>query len=317
MQVRCIHCGHGFDHEAPSFARGAATTVCPSCGRDTPATEEWLTDTGFSAGGAAVESRVYCFNCGCAMTPREGELIPVCDNCRQDQNAGAGLEDELPESDEPVADWMIRKANGNVYGPFPTETIVDWIRAKKINADEEIAHIGGAWRLFGQHEEFGKFFDSPADTGQQSASEIDFRRKTPVKDALGRFGAAPWRVVDNGVSTTPDSTLSILAELEAPVALLVGGRSKGQDLTALTAAAAKRCARILCFGEAADELAAALAGAAPTLTTHPTVEAAVTAAFATMAPDETLLFSPACSSFDAYNNFQERAHAFRAALPPA
>ena len=134
---------------------------------------------------------------------------------------------------------------------------------------------------------------------------------------LGRFGAAPWRVVDNGVSTTPDSTLSILAELEAPVALLVGGRSKGQDLTALTAAAAKRCARILCFGEAADELAAALAGAAPTLTTHPTVEAAVTAAFATMAPDETLLFSPACSSFDAYNNFQERAHAFRAALPPA
>ena len=225
MQVRCIHCGHGFDHEAPSFARGAATTVCPSCGRDTPATEEWLTDTGFSAGGAAVESRVYCFNCGCAMTPREGELIPVCDNCRQDQNAGAGLEDELPESDEPVADWMIRKANGNVYGPFPTETIVDWIRAKKINADEEIAHIGGAWRLFGQHEEFGKFFDSPADTGQQSAAEIDFRRKTPVKDALGRFGAAGfavvalglvsigvWYAISNEALVIPEATLDQVAD---------------------------------------------------------------------------------------------------------
>mgnify|MGYP000554006721 CR=1 FL=1 len=225
MQVRCIHCGHGFEHEAPSFARGAATTVCPSCGRDTPATEEWLTDTGFSAGGAAVESRVYCFNCGCAMTPREGELIPVCDNCRQDQNAGGGLEDELPESDEPVADWMIRKANGNVYGPFPTETIVDWIRAKKINADEEIAHIGGAWRLFGQHEEFGKFFDSPADTGQQSAAEIDFRRKTPVKDALGRFGAAGfavvalglvsigvWYAISNEALVIPEATLDQVAD---------------------------------------------------------------------------------------------------------
>ena len=99
MQVRCIHCGHGFDHEAPSFARGAATTVCPSCGRDTPATEEWVTDTGFSAGGAAVESRVYCFNCGCAMTPREGELIPVCDNCRQDQGHGA-ISEDAPEAVE-------------------------------------------------------------------------------------------------------------------------------------------------------------------------------------------------------------------------
>ena len=134
---------------------------------------------------------------------------------------------------------------------------------------------------------------------------------------LGRFGAHAWRVVDNGVSTTPDSTLSILRELEAPVALVVGGRSKGQDLTDLAAAVAERCARVLCFGEAADELAGDLADAAPALTTHPTVEEAIASAFTAMTPGETLLFSPACSSFDAYNNFQERAHAFREALPPS
>ena len=225
MQVRCIHCGHGFDHEAPSFARGAATTVCPSCGRDTPATEEWVTDTGFSAGGGgAVESRVYCFNCGCAMTPREGELIPVCDNCRQDQGQAA-IEDDAPEADEPIADWMIRKANGNVYGPFPTETIIDWIRARKINTDEEIAHIGGAWRLFGQHEEFGRYFDSPAETGQQAVSEIDFRRRSPIKEALGRFGAAGvavvalglvvigvWAAISKGALVIPEATLEQVAD---------------------------------------------------------------------------------------------------------
>jgi tetratricopeptide (TPR) repeat protein len=224
MQVRCIHCGHGFDHEAPSFARGAATTVCPSCGRDTPATEEWVTDTGFSAGGAAVESRVYCFNCGCAMTPREGELIPVCDNCRQDQGHGA-ISEDAPEAVEAVADWMIRKANSNVYGPFPTEPIIDWIRARKINADEEIAHIGGAWRLFGQHEEFGRFFDSPAETGQQAISEIDFRRRSPIKEALGQFGAAGfavvalglvvggvWFAISNGALVIPESTLDQVAD---------------------------------------------------------------------------------------------------------
>ncbi len=224
MQVRCIHCGHGFDHEAPSFARGAATTVCPSCGRDTPATEEWVTDTGFSAGGPATESRVYCFNCGCGMTPREGELIPVCDSCRQDQG-GSSIEDHQPESNEPIADWMIRKANSNVYGPFPTETIIDWIRARKINTDEEIAHIGGAWRLFGQHEEFGKYFDSPADTGQQPTSEIDFRRRSPIKEALGRFGTAGfavvalglvvlgvWAAISKGALVIPEATLDQVAD---------------------------------------------------------------------------------------------------------
>ena len=224
MQVRCIHCGHGFDHEAPAFARSAATTVCPSCGRDTPATEEWMTDTGFSAGGAVGEPTVYCFNCGCAMTPREGELIPVCDNCRQDQAEGP-IDESIPETDEPVADWMIRKANGNVYGPFPTETIVDWIRARKINADEEIAHIGGAWRLFGQHEEFGKFFDGPAETAQQPASEIDFRRPSPVRDALSRFGAGGfaavalgvvtlgvWYAISNEALVIPESTLDQVAD---------------------------------------------------------------------------------------------------------
>ena len=138
---------------------------------------------------------------------------------------------------------------------------------------------------------------------------------------LGRFGRGAWRVVDNGVSTTPDSTRSILIELDAPVALVCGGRSKGQDLSDLAAACRGRVARVHAFGEAADELAAALgpavAATGGAASTHVTVEEAVAAALAAMGPDETLLFSPACSSFDAYNNFQERADAFRACLPPA
>ena len=233
MHLVCIHCGHHFDHEPPAYARDSATAVCSSCGRDTPANEGWGLDGGLPEGFAAgpgVESRVFCFNCGKAMTPREGELIPVCNECRQEAgqplDEGGGLKDGgLPSPDEPIADWMIRKGNGNVYGPFPAETIVEWIRARKINADEEVAHIGGAWRLFGQHEEFGSYFEKgPGSAAPEATSEIDFRRRSPVRDALkgmsraivvvavlGGLGGAVWYAVANDILVVPEEAIEKVA----------------------------------------------------------------------------------------------------------
>jgi tetratricopeptide (TPR) repeat protein len=234
MHLVCIHCGHHFDHEPPAYARESATAVCSSCGRDTPANEGWGLDGGLPDGFAAgpgVESRVFCFNCGKAMTPREGELIPVCNECRQEAgqplDEGLGLEEgaAAPLGDEPVADWMIRKANGNVYGPFPAETIVEWIRARKINADEEVAHIGGAWRLFGQHEEFGKYFEKTAAAAvPEGTAEIDFRRKSPVRDALrgmsrfiviaavlGGLGIGIYIAMDQDLLVVPEDAIERVA----------------------------------------------------------------------------------------------------------
>lgn len=226
MTVTCIHCSHSFDYEAPSFTEPGGSTVCPSCGRDTPAEETWGGDSGLNIVGGT-DNRVYCFNCGKGMTPREGELIPVCEECRAEQGTPQpGMGGEAPLGDEPVADWMIRKANGNVYGPFPTETIVEWIQARKINADEEVAHIGGAWRIFGQHEEFSKYFEKPKSRAPAGPStDIDFRRRTPVRDALTRFGGGlvalvlvggvgfgVWYAVTNRALVVPEETLEKVAD---------------------------------------------------------------------------------------------------------
>jgi len=225
MRVTCIHCSHTFDYEAPSFAQPGGSTVCPSCGRDTPAEETWGGESGLNIVGGT-DNRVYCFNCGKGMTPREGELIPVCEECRAEQGTPTPGAGDAPAGDEPVADWMIRKANGNVYGPFPTETIIEWIQARKINADEEVAHIGGAWRLFGQHEEFSKFFEKPKSRAPVGApTDIDFRRRTPIRDALTRFGGGlialvlvggigfgVWYAVTNRALVVPEETLEKVAD---------------------------------------------------------------------------------------------------------
>jgi UDP-N-acetylmuramoylalanine--D-glutamate ligase len=122
------------------------------------------------------------------------------------------------------------------------------------------------------------------------------------------------RVVDNAVSTTPDSTISALRSLPPGVLLLVGGRRKALALDELCAVARERQARPLCFGEAAADLVTAFERAGVIAERHGAMAAAIQRAFDPGFPGELVLFSPACSSFDAFGNFQERAHAFRSVL---
>ncbi len=123
------------------------------------------------------------------------------------------------------------------------------------------------------------------------------------------------RVWDNGVSTTPDSTASALESIARPCVLVCGGQEK-RDLSfaPLVAAARGRVSRAFVFGRAAAALEAALAEAdVPTLPFKDVVSAA-TAAIREAEAGNSVLFSPACASFDAFPNFQVRARAFRAAV---
>lgn len=122
------------------------------------------------------------------------------------------------------------------------------------------------------------------------------------------------RVVDNAVSTTPDSTVSALRSLPRGTLLVLGGRSKALALDELCAVARDLQAHPLCFGEASAELAEAFRSAGVTAETFADMRAAIDRAFAPEVPGEVVLFSPACSSFDAFGNFEERARAFRSAL---
>jgi UDP-N-acetylmuramoylalanine--D-glutamate ligase len=131
---------------------------------------------------------------------------------------------------------------------------------------------------------------------------------------LGRFGGR--RVWDNGVSTTPDSTVAVLRSLDRPLVLVCGGQQKRLPLDELVAEARRRDVRVVAFGASGAELARAFEAGGVAARAEPTVAAAARAAFEVARAGDEVLFSPACASFDAYRNFRDRALAFRAALPP-
>jgi len=109
--------------------------------------------------------------------------------------------------------------------------------------------------------------------------------------------------------------VAALRALPPGIVLLLGGRSKGLPLGELTRVAAERVAHAVCFGEARTELADALRTAGVSVRSHAALEQAVADALELARPGADVLFSPACSSFDAFANFRARAVAFRAALP--
>jgi UDP-N-acetylmuramoylalanine--D-glutamate ligase len=144
-----------------------------------------------------------------------------------------------------------------------------------------------------------------------------------VADGLRTFAGVPHRLeriaVHDGVSWINDSkatnvasTVVALRALTGGVHLIAGGRGKQQDFSPLARLVAERCRAVYLIGEAAGDLAHALAGAGVPLHDVRDLDRAVDAARAAARAGETVLLSPACASFDQFADFEDRGERFRA-----
>jgi len=118
---------------------------------------------------------------------------------------------------------------------------------------------------------------------------------------------------NDSIATTPERTLAGMRSFKEPLVLLLGGREKHLPLDELAAEAVRRCRAVICFGEAGPLLESALrvAGAGPAIRRTGTLAQAVEAARQEAHPGDVVLLSPACTSFDAYDNFERRGEEFR------
>ena len=113
------------------------------------------------------------------------------------------------------------------------------------------------------------------------------------------------RLYDNAVSTTPDSTISALHALPSGSTVMLGGKVKDIDLAPLLEAAASQAAKVVIFGAAREPWAPRFRALGLEVREAEGPRQALAAA--TELGEGDLLFSPACSSFDAYSNFKARA----------
>jgi UDP-N-acetylmuramoylalanine--D-glutamate ligase len=117
-------------------------------------------------------------------------------------------------------------------------------------------------------------------------------------------------IYNDSKSTNVDSLRVALESFSRPIVLIAGGRGKGESYRSLRPLAVERVSHLVTLGEDAPRIEAELAEDLEH-SRAADLEEAVTQALAAAQPGGTVLFSPGCSSFDMYTNFEERGRHFK------
>ncbi len=116
--------------------------------------------------------------------------------------------------------------------------------------------------------------------------------------------------INDSKSTSVDATVFALDKQSEPVVLMLGGHDKGLSYRAIADAGKGRVKAVVAFGEAREKIAREIAHDLPTHQATNLSEA-VDQARQLARPGDIVLFSPACSSYDQFKNYEERGEAFR------
>ncbi len=147
-----------------------------------------------------------------------------------------------------------------------------------------------------------------------------------IKKALPAFKALPHRLQlvaeKNGIcwyndskATTPESTIAALQSFDKPVILIAGGFDKNIGFDSLGLEIAKRTKASILIGRTAHKIASAIrnmhhASHNTEITIVDSLADAVTAARKIAQPGDIVLLSPACASYDMFENYVHRGREF-------
>jgi UDP-N-acetylmuramoylalanine--D-glutamate ligase len=143
-----------------------------------------------------------------------------------------------------------------------------------------------------------------------------------IRRAIARFRGVPHRIefirdlkgvhyYNDSKGTNVASTIRALEAFDERIVLIAGGVGKGQDFRPLAEAARGRVAHAVVIGQDGPAVGAALDAAGIPMTTAVSLEAALQAARAVAQPGDVVLLSPACASFDMFQDFEHRGDVFR------
>lgn len=118
------------------------------------------------------------------------------------------------------------------------------------------------------------------------------------------------RFYNDSKSTTPHSTLKALEAFEPPVILIAGGKDKGLDYSIFKKQITEKVKRLIVLGEASAKMKDIYENCVP-LTVADSLGSAVQQAANAAESGDTVLFSPACSSFDMFSSYEERGRKFK------
>jgi UDP-N-acetylmuramoylalanine--D-glutamate ligase len=143
-----------------------------------------------------------------------------------------------------------------------------------------------------------------------------------IRESLKRFEGVEHRLelvrVINGVSYINDSKATninavwyALDSFNMPIVLILGGRDKGNNYTELQSQLVEKVHTIVAIGEAREAIKSQLNNVVPDILEANSLEEAVLISKKKAKRGEIVLLSPACSSFDMFENYEHRGETFK------
>lgn len=123
---------------------------------------------------------------------------------------------------------------------------------------------------------------------------------------VGAWGEVAW--FNDSKATVPQATLAAVGGFDS-VVLIAGGRNKGLDMAEL-ATAVPPVHTVVAIGDAADEIGGVFEPTSATVLRARSMDEAIELAAAAARPGDSVVLSPACTSFDWYRSYGERGDDF-------
>lgn len=157
-----------------------------------------------------------------------------------------------------------------------------------------------------------------------AARLVDIRKEF-IKESLSDFQNIEHRLepvgsvrgiefVNDSKATNINSTWYALETMIKPVIWIAGGQDKGNDYSALMNIARQKVKAIICLGKDNTQITKAFGNIVPVIIYTQSAEDAVKAAYMAGSPGDVVLLSPACASFDLFENFEDRGQQFKKAV---
>jgi UDP-N-acetylmuramoylalanine--D-glutamate ligase len=157
------------------------------------------------------------------------------------------------------------------------------------------------------------------------ASKILDIRKDTIKESLMDFQGVEHRLeyvtnvhgiefINDSKATNVNSTWYALESMSKPIIWIVGGKDKGNDYNFLHDIVKKKVKAIICMGVDNRKIHKIFSDTDKIIVDVRSADEAVRTAYHLGKTGDVVLLSPACASFDLFENYEERGRKFKEAV---
>ncbi|MFH6767936.1 UDP-N-acetylmuramoyl-L-alanine--D-glutamate ligase [Gaetbulibacter aquiaggeris] len=150
-------------------------------------------------------------------------------------------------------------------------------------------------------------------------------RKQTIRESLENFQGVEHRLehvlkinkvqyINDSKATNVNATYYALESMETPTVWIVGGQDKGNNYEELFSFVNEKVKAIICLGVDNEKLLNTFGNIVDIIVETQFMSEAVKIAYKIAESGDTVLLSPACASFDLFENYEDRGRQFKAAV---